>query len=125
MSSLQKILLIADDDIGGPIREELGTVGFEVKTLTTWGKIDPILDELSENSYAVMIATNNGFPLKKIPVLVSAVKAGYPGMKILVLSGYADVKFAIEVTKCGANDFMSMPFDIINLVAVLERIIRE
>ena len=61
---------------------------------------------------------------KYCPALISAAKAEYPSMKILVRSGYADLNFAIEVATRGADDFMTMPFDMINLVAVLRRIIR-
>ena len=43
----------------------------------------------------------------------------YPDTKFVCLTEYADLKNAIEMKKCGAEDFISRPYDLVDLLTIM------
>jgi len=53
--------------------------------------------------------------------LIKFVKAEYPETGVIVMTGYADVKNAVECIKAGASDYVPKPFDMDDIVRIVER----
>jgi CheY-like chemotaxis protein len=51
------------------------------------------------------------------------VKKQSPLTKVIVLTGFADLKNAIESKKLGAEDFVSKPYDLVDLLTTVERVL--
>ncbi|MBI5463839.1 MAG: response regulator [Ignavibacteriales bacterium] len=53
------------------------------------------------------------------------VKERHPATKVVMLTGFADLKNAIESKKLGAEDFISKPYDLVDLLTTIERVLSE
>jgi YesN/AraC family two-component response regulator len=53
------------------------------------------------------------------------IKDNYPATKVVMLTGFADLKNAIESKKLGAEDFVSKPYDLVDLLTTIERVLSE
>jgi DNA-binding NtrC family response regulator len=51
------------------------------------------------------------------------VKESQPATKVIMLTGFADLKNAIESKKLGAEDFVSKPYDLVDLLTTVERVL--
>ncbi len=51
------------------------------------------------------------------------VKERWPKTKVVMLTGFADLKNAIESKKLGAEDFVSKPYDLVDLLTTVERVL--
>jgi FixJ family two-component response regulator len=51
------------------------------------------------------------------------VKERWPQTKVVMLTGFADLKNAIESKKLGAEDFVSKPYDLVDLLTTVERVL--
>jgi FixJ family two-component response regulator len=51
------------------------------------------------------------------------VKDRWPKTKVVMLTGFADLKNAIESKKLGAEDFVSKPYDLVDLLTTVERVL--
>ncbi len=51
------------------------------------------------------------------------VKEKLPHVKVIMLTGFADLKNAIESKKLGAEDFISKPYDLVDLLSTIERVL--
>jgi DNA-binding NtrC family response regulator len=51
------------------------------------------------------------------------VKQNQPSTKVIMLTGFADLKNAIESKKLGAEDFVSKPYDLVDLLTTVERVL--
>lgn len=51
------------------------------------------------------------------------VKERQPKTKVIMLTGFADLKNAIESKKLGAEDFVSKPYDLVDLLTTVERVL--
>jgi DNA-binding NtrC family response regulator len=61
----------------------------------------------------------NGFEVLKY------IKQNHPKLKVIMLTGFADLKNAIESKKLGAEDFVSKPYDLVDLITTIERVLSE
>jgi DNA-binding NtrC family response regulator len=46
-------------------------------------------------------------------------------IKVIVLTAYADVKSAIDSAKMGANDFISKPYDLDELLITIRKVLQR
>ncbi|MEI7907645.1 MAG: response regulator, partial [Bacteroidota bacterium] len=51
------------------------------------------------------------------------IKEKRPDTKVIMLTGFADLKNAIESKKLGAEDFVSKPYDLVDLLTTIERVL--
>lgn len=61
----------------------------------------------------------NGFEVLKV------IKERHAGTKVIMLTGFADLKNAIESKKLGAEDFVSKPYDLVDLLTTIDRVMSE
>ena len=116
-------LLIVDDD---PIILNLLTDFFshlEYQYRTAGDGLDAI--SLLEQAPSTIIITDLMMPRMNGMELISEVKKRWPETDIIVVTGYSREFSYTDVIKAGASDFIRKPFDLNELEAKLNRIIRE
>jgi len=110
-------LLLVDDDavFAAVLARALGARGFIVSTANDGVGALAIAREQSP-PYAVLdlkLGAENGLAL--IPELLAA----RPGLRILLLTGYASIATAVEAIKRGAHDYLAKPVDADQVVQAL------
>src|SRR5690606_16128818 len=103
---MKKILIIDDEvNIGLLLSKFLTRNGFEVKTATSG---QGGMDLLNKEQVNLVLCdyrledTDGREILKKI-------KASYPTIGVIIITGYSDIKLAVELIKMGAYDYITKP----------------
>ena len=102
-----KRILIVDDEIniGLLLSKFLIRNGFEVSTSTS-GSV--AMELLAKDTYNLVLCdfrledTDGREMLRKI-------KAAYPATGVIIITGYSDIKLAVELIKMGAYDYITKP----------------
>ncbi|MBC7915057.1 MAG: sigma-54-dependent Fis family transcriptional regulator [Pyrinomonadaceae bacterium] len=102
-----KRILIVDDEvnIGLLLSKFLIRNGFEVSTSTSGGVA---MELLAKDNYNLVLCdfrledTDGREMLRKI-------KASYPATGVIIITGYSDIKLAVELIKMGAYDYITKP----------------
>lgn len=103
---MQKILVVDDDkDMCFLLDRFLSKHGFEVLQSYTGKRAFELLEE---NNVSLVLTD---FRLEDIDgkTLLSRIKKTHPDMPIIIITGYSDVKIAVEVIKNGAFDYVTKP----------------
>ncbi len=118
-----KHLLFVEDE--APLRlaiaEQLSDHGFIVDQA---GSGEAALERLAEFAYDIIIADLR-LPGIHGSAVVEAAVARYPDIIAIVVTGFGTVKDAVEAIKRGAWDFVSKPFQIDELLHVLDSAIEQ
>ncbi len=122
MAKKSSILVVDDEDalrtvLGG----ELANEGYEVRTAADG---DEAISELDKSPFDLVLLDIkmprlNGFEVLKF------IKEKHEKTKVVMLTGFADLKNAIESKKLGADDFVSKPYDLVDLLTTIERVLNE
>ena len=122
MAKKSSILVVDDEDalrtvLGG----ELASEGYEVRTAADG---DEAISELDKSPFDLVLLDIklprlNGFEVLKF------IKEKHEKTKVVMLTGFADLKNAIESKKLGADDFVSKPYDLVDLLTTIERVLSE
>lgn len=102
-----KRILIVDDEIniGLLLSKFLTRNGYEVATATSGSSA---MDLLSKDTFNLVLCdfrledTDGREVLKKIKLL-------YPSTGVIIITGYSDIKLAVELIKMGAYDYITKP----------------
>ncbi|MFN0159098.1 MAG: response regulator [Bacteroidota bacterium] len=122
MTDKRKILVVDDEDaLRTVLSSELVSEGYEVGTA---GDGDEAINELQKKTFELVLLDikmprMNGFEVLKF------IKDKHPKTKVIMLTGFADLKNAIESKKLGAEDFVSKPYDLVDLLTTIERVMSE
>src|SRR5215217_3729283 len=103
---MQTILIIDDDrDMCLLLKRFLTRHGFEVLEAYNGKKALELLDEIEPS--LVMC----DFRLEDMEgnVLLGKIKERYPYLPVIIITGYSDIKIAVEVMKMGAYDYITKP----------------
>lgn len=103
---MQKILIIDDDrDMCLLLKRFLTRHGFEVLESYSGKKALELLDTVQPD--LVMC----DFRLEDMEgnVLLGKIKERYPQVPVIIITGYSDIKIAVEVMKMGAYDYITKP----------------
>lgn len=122
MPEKNRILVVDDDE---PLRTvlstELSSEGYEVTTA-------------ADGSEAIDLVRDNNFDLVLLDIkmpnvdgfeVLKFIKGGKPNTKVIMLTGFADLKNAIESKRLGAEDFVSKPYDLVDLLTTIERVLGD
>jgi len=119
----QHNILVVDDEeaLRTVLSGELAGEGYKVETASDG---DEAIDIVKKNKFDLILLDIkmprvDGFEVLKF------VKQNYPHIKIIMLTGFADLKNAIESKKLGAEDFISKPYDLVDLLTTIERVLSE
>jgi DNA-binding NtrC family response regulator len=120
MPAKNRILVVDDEDaLRTVLSSELEGEGYIVQMA---GDGDEAINILEKNSFDLILLdikmpTVDGFEVLKY------VKQHAPSTKVIMLTGFADLKNAIESKKLGAEDFVSKPYDLVDLLTTVERVL--
>jgi len=103
---MQKILVIDDDrDMCLLLKRFLSKHGFEVEEANTAKRAIELLD-ITEYSLVLCDFRLDNTDGKTMLVKI---KEKYPRMPVIIITGYSDIKIAVEVMKLGAYDYITKP----------------
>ena len=112
-------ILVADDDRGirTVLAQALGRVGYEVRTT---GNASTLWRWVSEGEGDLVI-TDVVMPDESGLDLLPRIKKIRPDMRIIVMSAQNTLLTAVKATQRGAFEYMPKPFDLKELVSVVQR----
>ena len=114
----RKILVIDDDpDMGFLLEKFLSGKGYEVQYLNSGKKG---LARFNEIRFDAVICDYRLGDIDGIEVLHKMV-ASNPDVKVLIITGYSDIKTAVDVIKAGAFDYITKPLIPDEVLMVLEK----
>jgi DNA-binding NtrC family response regulator len=122
MGEKKKILVVDDEEsLRTVLSTELASEGYDVGTAADG---DDAITEMGKTAFDLVLLDikmprMNGFEVLK------HVKDKHPRTRVIMLTGFADLKNAIESKKLGAEDFVSKPYDLVDLLTTIERVMSE
>lgn len=118
-----KVLIVDDEpQVLRMLGEAVGAFGFEHALAEDGQQALKILEK--DPSYSVII-TDMTMPSMNGMELLKHINKNYQGIAVIVVSGYTELYNYTDVIRAGASDFISKPFNIDELEAKLNRVIRE
>jgi DNA-binding NtrC family response regulator len=122
MADTSRILVVDDEEaLRSVLSTELVNSGYEVSTAADG---DEAISSVQNKKFDLVLLDIkmprvDGFEVLKF------IKKSYPSTKVIMLTGFADLKNAIESKKHGAEDFVSKPYDLVDLLTTIERVLSE
>lgn len=112
-------ILVVDDDkaLAQTIAESLERRGHEC-TVATTGKAGAA--KIEQNEFDVVLTDLRMADVDGLAI-VEKVKQRLPDAEVFVITGYADVKTAVEAMKRGASHYLQKPLDLAELRAVVDQ----
>lgn len=120
MPAKNRILVVDDEDaLRTVLSSELEGEGYHVRSAADGQEAIDILggQEFDLILLDIKMPNVDGFEVLKF------VKDRQPKTKVVMLTGFADLKNAIESKKLGAEDFVSKPYDLVDLLTTVERVL--
>ena len=120
MGVKNKIYIVDDEEeICSHLQSDLEGEGYEVASTTDGQTAVNFLASHEFNLILLDIKMPNvdGFAVLKF------VKNRWPNTHVVMLKGFADLNDAIESKKLGAKDFVSKPYDRVDLLSTVERVL--
>jgi DNA-binding NtrC family response regulator len=123
MAESSKHLLLVEDEasLRSAIAEHLADRGFQVEQADTG---EAAITRLADFAFDIIV-TDLRLPGIDGSAVVEAAVARYPDIIAIVVTGYGTVKDAVEAIKRGAWDFVSKPFQIDELLHVLNSALEQ
>src|SRR5215210_4472922 len=123
MSDAPKHLLLVEDEaqLREAIAEQLGDRGYRVQQASSG---EEAIERLVDFAFDIIISDLR-LPGIDGSVVVEAAVERYPHIIAIVVTGYGTVKDAVEAIKRGASDFVSKPFQIDELLHVLDSALEQ
>jgi len=122
MSDKNRILVVDDEEaLRTVLSGELASEGYEVQSA---GDGDEAIAILGKQMFDLVLLDIKMPRVTGFDVL-RHIKEKHPTTKVVMLTGFADLKNAIESKKLGAEDFVSKPYDLIDLLTTIERVLSE
>src|SRR3954468_17637153 len=120
--SLKHLLLVEDEaPLRQAIAEQLGDHGYQVQQAESG---EAALARLAEFAFDIIV-TDLRLPGIDGSSVIEAAVGRYPQIIAIVVTGFGTVKHAVEAIKRGAGDFVSKPFQIDELLHVLDSAIEQ
>lgn len=122
MAEKRRILVCDDEDaLRTILSSELAGAGYEVATAADG---EEGIAEVSSQKFDLVLLDIK-MPRKDGFEVLKFIKKERPDVKVIMLTGFADLKNAIESKKYGAEDFVSKPYDLVDLLTTIERVLSE
>ena len=119
----QRSVLIVDDEqiLRTVLSGELSSYGYLVDTAADG---DEAITVLQARKFDIVILDINMPKVDGFEVL-NFIKKYFPETRVIMLTSFSDLKNAIESTNGGADDFISKPYDFVDLVTTIERVLQS
>ncbi|MBI5216254.1 MAG: response regulator [Ignavibacteriae bacterium] len=122
MDNQHKVLVVDDEEaLRTVLSGELVNEGYKVGTAADGDEAIAIIkqEQFDIVLLDIKMPKVDGFEVLKF------IKKDYPAIKVIMLTAFADLKNAIESKKLGAEDFISKPYDLVDLLTTIERVLGE
>jgi CheY-like chemotaxis protein len=120
MAEKNSILVVDDEDaLRTVLSSELESEGYIVATAADGDEAISIL----QGKVFDLVLLDIKMPRVDGFEVLRFIKERYPATKVIMLTGFADLKNAIESKKLGAEDFVSKPYDLVDLLTTIERVL--
>jgi two-component system response regulator RegA len=113
--ALRTLLVEDDETAAGLLARALRRHGFDVQTTASLQAALRLTEHWQPQAAVVDLRLQQESGLSLIPVLVQQ----QPGIRILMLTGYASIATAVQAIKLGASDYLAKPAPILEIVAAL------
>jgi DNA-binding NtrC family response regulator len=119
----QSHILVVDDEeaLRNILSGELVSSGYDVSTA---GDGEEAMRAIQNKKFHLVLLDIKMPRMDGFEVL-RYIKKNHPAVKVIMLTGFADLKNAIESKKHGAEDFVSKPYDLVDLLTTIERVLSE
>jgi DNA-binding NtrC family response regulator len=120
MPAKNRVMVVDDEEaLRTVLSAELEGEGYQVASAADGQEAIDILTTREFDLILLDIKMPNvdGFEVLKF------VKDRHQKTKVVMLTGFADLKNAIESKKLGAEDFVSKPYDLVDLLTTVERVL--
>jgi DNA-binding NtrC family response regulator len=116
-------VLFVDDEpqLRGVMAERLGERGFDVVEADSGERALELLDQFAFD----IVITDLRLPGIDGTQVIDAARERYPGIIVIVITGYGSVKDAVNAIKRGVSDYIEKPFQFDELIHVLEKAIEQ
>ena len=122
MADKINILVVDDEDsLRMLLSSELSSRGYNVDE-ADGGTI--ALEALNKNRYDLVVLDIRMPDIDGLTVL-KEIRKNNLARKVIMLTGVDELKIAKESLQFGADDFMTKPYDFRNLLACIDRVIKE
>lgn len=117
-----RILIVDDEeDLRTLLAQVLENAGHQVQTVSN-GK--EAISRLGQEQFDlalldIQMPTVNGIQVLKF------IREHCPDTKAIMLTGYADLKHAMEAKEFGAREFIGKPYKIEDIISTVERLLKE
>jgi len=121
--SVKARILIVDDepDLRTLLAHVLQNAGYEVKEASDG---EEAITDLKNQKYDLALLDIQMPFVNGIQVL-KYIKQNTPKTKAIMLTGYADLKHAMEAKEFGAKDFIGKPYKIEDILLTVENVLKE
>ena len=103
------------------LKRNLEPEGYEVYTCERVDEALPLLEDLVID----LVITDYRMPQATGMDLIRHVRANYPDMEIMMITGYPSIPGAVEAIKDGAGEYLAKPFTTEELLSAVERIVER
>ena len=122
MADKFKILAVDDEEaLRIIVQDELSTLGYDVDVAEDG---QDALQKLGEQKYD-MVILDIFMPNVDGMEVLKQIREKNLAKKVIMLTGVNELKIARESLALGANDFITKPYDINNLIACINRVMKE
>lgn len=122
MSVKARILIVDDEpDLRTLLAHVLQNAGYEVKEASDG---EEAITDLKNQKYDLALLDIQMPFVNGIQVL-KYIKQNTPKTKAIMLTGYADLKHAMEAKEFGAKDFIGKPYKIEDILLTVENVLKE
>ncbi|MBI3189078.1 MAG: response regulator [Ignavibacteriales bacterium] len=121
--SIKPSILVVDDEDGlrTLVASELTRIGFKVESA---GDGDLAIATLRRSKFDIAILDIKMPKVDGIEVL-KFIHTNCPSTKAIMLTGFADLSYAMECKRYGAVDFIGKPFNFQDLLSTIETVMKE
>ena len=122
MHSVITILVVDDEDgIRAILSSELTAAGYCVEQASDG---DEAIARLELKAYDLVLLDNKMVRVSGMEVL-KFIRTNCPGVKSIMITAFADLKCAVEAKKLGAEDFISKPYELEELLSCVKNVLGE
>ena len=119
-----RILVVDDDlDLRMTLADYLDSLGFSVESARSGGDAVGLLSA-KDNSFDIVVTDLMMPGVDGLAVLRTARRVN-PLSHVVVMTGYSSLKTAIESVRSGAFDYLTKPFELVQVEIVVNRIVEN
>ena len=119
-----KLLIIDDEKVIQQSCYDIFTEKSNRYDIFTASSGDAALDKLEKKSFDIIL-TDLKMPGMSGLKLISTIRSKFPNMAIIVITGYATVKTAVEAMTLVAIDFIPKPFTPDEIFSAVENVVSQ